>query len=147
MQNTLKRIVICLLVVAICCGFALFAVACDKKQSNKDYVVKVLDESGTAVTSGTGPNGELFVQFCASSDEGDGACSVKKAVGQDGSVTFKASEMPDGTRYHVVLSNLPKGYVYDKTADNTYVSAPGTVPLTLKAPTTFCHKRSPSGDC
>lgn len=146
MQNTLKRIVICLLVVAICCGFALFAVACDndnQDKGNTDYVVKVQDENGTALTAGTGPNGELYVQLCIVKADGEaGACSTPKAVDQNGTATFKASELKDfqlgdGEKYHVVVSKFTDDYACDEAANEVYMSEPGTVTVTLKSTTEF----------
>ncbi|MDE5601994.1 MAG: DUF4198 domain-containing protein [Clostridia bacterium] len=145
MQNTLKRIVICLLVVAICCGFALFAVACDKDQNkgntNTDYVVKVQDENGTAVSVGTGPNGTLLVQLCNVKADGEvTTCSNPKAVDQSGTATFKASELTalgEGEKYHVVVTKFTDDYACDEAANEVYMSEPGTATVTLKFTTEF----------
>lgn len=135
MQNTIKRIVVCLLVVVLCLGVALVAVACNPDpEDNTDYIVQVLYPDGKPVKPGQGTGGsdekQVQVQICIDG----GNCSKKVSVDSNGTATFAADTLPalkSGQKYHVKVSGLPKNYTYKEDAASLYVTEPGTIKVKL----------------
>ena len=118
MKKTVKKLSLILSLALVVLAFGMFAAACgDDDKSSNSYDVKLVYADGSAV-DGTAIN--VTVQICLT-DAAGGTCSTK------------ADELPalkSGEKFHIQV-NLPDGYSYDESAANLYVTAPGSVTVTI----------------
>jgi hypothetical protein len=138
MQKVFKRILFALtLVLAIACVCS-FAPACggDNSQDTTSYSVTLLYPNGDAVDGtkdGTkGPDDkQVYAQWCVIKADGTtGQCSNPTYLDANGTATISnLPELKTGEKFHLQIEGIPTGY----TCDDTYVTEPGNVKITLKA--------------
>ena len=125
MKRRIITIIATLAVIAatLCIGLAL--TACDTNKADS-YTFIVTYEDGTPVnglTDGTAgvTETQIQVRICASNPDThvDGFCNIPKAVGENGKVEFKPSDLDeskrkDSEKWHVALDGVKDGYTYDE---------------------------------
>ena len=145
MKRRIITIIATLAVIAatLCMGLAL--TACDTNKANS-YTFIVTYEDGTpvngltdgnaGVTADGGDGTEVQVQICAANPDTHvtGFCNAPKAIGADGKVEFKnselnASQLKDGEKWHVQI-NGKDDYTYD---EDIYLDGYKEYTIVLKA--------------
>ena len=133
MKKNLKLLVVGLLVAVAATLACAFTPACGGGNNGTAYTIKVVcAEEGFDYT-------QITAQWCATDKNNEiGACyGLPKALDANGEATWET--LPDDfinnqKGWHAQINLLAleaQGYSYDKASQSLYVTAPGTVTITL----------------